>query len=92
MGLTPLLAAMDSDHDSTVSYLLDIGVDVNVRDARGSTALMRAATRSDPELIRRLIDLGADLDLKNDNGNTALDIAVAYGWEDIQETLREAMK
>ena len=55
--------------------LVDAGVDLDARDDRGWTALMRSAAHSsDPGVVGALLSLGADLSLQDDAGQTALDL------------------
>ena len=46
--------------------------DVNARDARGNTLLMRAAAFGSADAVRLLLDRGAEVDAKNQFGATAL--------------------
>jgi ankyrin repeat protein len=57
-------------------YLVEaIGLDVNVPNAAGYTALMGAAWRGDNALIRYLVSKGARLDARNARGWSATDMA-----------------
>jgi ankyrin repeat protein len=56
--------------------LLDGGLDIGSKTARGSTLLMLAA--ADPEKVRMLISRGADVRARSDSGADALTIACAY--------------
>jgi hypothetical protein len=58
-----------------VEALLRQGVDVNVRDSDGSTALHGAAVEGRTNIIAYLITQGADASIKNRFGHTALDNA-----------------
>ncbi|HKV37944.1 MAG TPA: ankyrin repeat domain-containing protein, partial [Blastocatellia bacterium] len=51
---------------------LDAGMDPNVRNPSGTTALMNAAAFDRTDSLRLLLDHGADLSLRNQNGYTAL--------------------
>jgi len=56
--------------------------DVNVRDARGITPLMKAAACGRTFMIKSLVENGADLYAKAPNGQTALDKAALFDkWE-----------
>jgi ankyrin repeat protein len=65
-----------------VQDLIQAGVDVNLQDKNGSTALMMAVhnsnTSSSEEVVKMLIDAGADVNIQNKNGLTALMIAANY--------------
>jgi len=55
---------------------LETGVNINVKDANGKTALFYAASKnSDPHVIITLLDAGADANLVNNEGKRAIDYA-----------------
>lgn len=57
-------------------YLIDeLGVDVNVRDHEGYSALHNAAARGDDELIKYLVSKGADPLVVSRRGQTTVDMA-----------------
>jgi uncharacterized protein len=56
-------------------FLEELGVDVNIRDADGFTALHHAAARGDNETIKYLIGRGADVMAVNRAGQTTVDMA-----------------
>jgi ankyrin repeat protein len=56
-------------------FLEELGVDVNVRDADGFTALHHAAARGDNEMILYLVKKGADVMAVNRAGQTTVDMA-----------------
>jgi hypothetical protein len=61
---------------------------VNVRDATGATALMRAARKGDVATVRKLAAAGADLNVTDRNGRTALhDAALARSAQTAQVLL-----
>ena len=60
------------------------GADVNARTRNGTTALMFAATGSNPEIITMLLKNGADANLENRNGRRAIDYA--KGNENLENT------
>ena len=60
---------------SAVRALVDAGVDVNVRQPDGATALHWAVHWNDLQTARLLIDAGAGLDTANAHGVTALSLA-----------------
>jgi ankyrin repeat protein len=53
----------------------ECGADVNLRDARGYTALHHAASRGDTEAVQYLIDHGADVMVVSRKGETTVDMA-----------------
>ena len=56
-------------------FLEELGVDVNIRDADGFTALHHAAARGDNETIQYLVSRGADVMAVNRAGQTTVDMA-----------------
>ncbi len=59
-----------------VMYLVDsLGVDVNVRDHEGYSAVHHAAARGDNEVIRFLVERGADVTFVSRRGQTTVDMA-----------------
>ncbi len=61
---------------ATIEYLVEeSGIDVNVADATGYTALMGAAWRGDNEMVRYLVDQGAGLDVRTELGWSVTDMA-----------------
>jgi len=53
----------------------EVGMDVNLRDYSGHTALHHAASRGDEEMIRYLVDHGADVTMVSREGQTVADMA-----------------
>ena len=74
---------------SAVRNQLDKGVDVNTKDNRGDTALMKASARGYLEITKLLIERGADINAKNNRGDTALMKASARGYLEITKLLIE---
>ena len=59
-----------------VRYLVgELGVDVNVRDHDGYSAVHNAAARGDNETIRYLVEMGADVMVVSRRGQTTVDMA-----------------
>src|SRR5689334_10070068 len=55
-----------------LGWLISEGMDVNARDARGHTALFKAAVRDNPQFVGLLLDYGADVNARSHWGTTAL--------------------
>lgn len=71
-----LLHDANHGHGSRIGIWLDHGVDPNLRNEAGRSALhLLAARGTGREAIRALVDAGADLKLKDNNGRTPLDVA-----------------
>ena len=61
---------------AAVKYMVEeLGMDVNMRDHEGNTALHHAATRGDNEMILYLVEKGADPKAVNREGQTTVDMA-----------------
>ena len=71
-GRPALLAASSP---AVAQALLDHGMDVNIRDSTGTTALMVAAGTGRHDVARYLIERGADVNAVTRKGETALSMA-----------------
>jgi ankyrin repeat protein len=69
-------------------YLIDSGLDVNIKKNGNLTPLHIAAVSGNREVSELLIEKGADLDLRSTDGGTPLHFAVAAGHQDIVELIR----
>ena len=59
-----------------VTFLVEeVGIDVNVRDHNGYTAIHHAAARGDNELILYLVEQGGDVTVVSRRGQTTADMA-----------------
>ncbi len=72
----PLLAAAGEGQVDVVRLMLDRGVNVNAADARGETALHRAAMAGSREMVKFLIERGADINARTKSGRTPHRFAV----------------
>ncbi|MBS0432391.1 MAG: ankyrin repeat domain-containing protein [Proteobacteria bacterium] len=81
-------AAAAGDADA-VSKLLALGFDVDTRDERGASALLRACGAGHAETAQRLLDAGADRELAADSGATPLSAAVSARREAVVRQLLE---
>src|SRR5688572_33276976 len=70
-GRTPeagfLVAAWEGDLEAVNEFLAS-GIDANVRDQRGSTALIEAAGAGRLEVVQALIGKGADVSMQTNEG------------------------
>ena len=71
----------------SVSSLIEAGVDVNVQDENGITALMKASEGGHTELVEELIKAEADKNIQDLHGDTSLIHAVEAGKLDCVEKL-----
>ena len=70
--------------------LIDAGVNVNVQNEKGRTALIFATKWNYIEIVQMLIDAKADLDIQDEIGNTALHYAAEYYRPEIAQMLIDA--
>ncbi|RXK14072.1 hypothetical protein CP965_01075 [Halarcobacter mediterraneus] len=75
------------DDKRITRILLDNGIDINVKNNRGETALMNAKTA---KKVKILLDLGADKMIKDKNGKTAYERVKndKYVSEEIKDLLK----
>ncbi len=78
-NMTDIWSAAENGKISVIKKLLEEGIDINLQDSEGWTALMFASRFSDNEssleIVKLLIDSGADLNLQDIDGMTALMLA-----------------
>lgn len=88
---TALLVAVQNEHDAAVKQLLEkgqgCGINVNLQDARGTTALHLATERGTVDLVSHLLEERADQALKDCLGRTALHLAAEKNQEAAAEIL-----
>jgi len=78
-GGTPLHSAAGSNKKENVALLISLGANVNARDARGNTPLMRASRFY--ASVEVLLQAGADINARNNEGKTALILSAQYGGD-----------
>jgi hypothetical protein len=81
--------AVQSGNIDSVTAYIDQGVDVNVQDQDGVTAIIIAAINNDYKIIELLLEHGADVNIKTNDGATALSFAAMEGSELAAEKLIE---
>jgi len=86
-GVTPLMVAaglgwganatrnVPDSWLAAVRYCVELGADVNAKDAYSYTALHGAAYRGDNEVVKFLVQKGAQLDVRSKRGQTVTDMA-----------------
>jgi uncharacterized protein len=93
-GINPLVAVMtgpelpaliEADRSpseeqaiAAIDFLLDHGVDANISNDSGATALHIAALRNYPGVIRHMAERGVNLDVADREGYTPLDYALGH--------------
>jgi len=87
-GMTPLhFGALLGQNSMNINCLVELGAQVDARDAKHRTPLMLCCYSDNLKAATRLIDLQADLSLKDEVGCTALHQAAAHGRLQICELL-----
>lgn len=81
------LKAVESEHWDAIHVFLSSGIDLEVKDERGWTALMIAAANGKEKLTQQLIHNGARLTSRDVNGFTPLHWAAFKGMTNIVELL-----
>ena len=70
--------------------LLNDGLAVDARDAKGNTLLMLASYHGRAEVVKLLLKSGATVDLRNDKGQTPLGGVAFKGYVEIATLLLDA--
>ncbi|XP_031624790.1 basement membrane proteoglycan-like isoform X2 [Contarinia nasturtii] len=70
-----------------IEQLIRIGVDTNIRNQRGMSPLVIAASYGHTNVVELLIRNGADINLKNKNGKSAIFAAAYNGHRNVVEIL-----
>jgi len=74
--MTAVHLAAQGNHEEAVTYLLDLGLDINATNSNGKTALMLAAGDGKATMVRFLLKQGAKPELKDGARRSALILAV----------------
>ena len=81
------MAAASNGHGQALKALVAAGVDLDVRDRHGRTALHHAVSWRDEKAARFLIKKGARTDIPDETGATAVEMAASAGMESVLELL-----
>ena len=85
---TPIEYALAAGQSDTTKFLLDQGVDINLKThTLGRPILHQAARAGMLDIVQILIEKGADLDTVSRNGGTVLHNAIWGGHKEIAELL-----
>jgi ankyrin repeat protein len=90
VGGEELISATKSGDVGEVERLIRSGVDLDIRDDGGNTALMWASFRNWGEVVKLLIEAGANLNGRDSGGRTALIWASYLNWVEVTKILIEA--
>jgi len=83
-------SALSAEESASLERYLAEGGDPNVRDAKGRTLLMVAASLGNVEAVRAVLRYGADLELRQQQGVTTLMFAAMAGNANIVHALLTA--
>jgi ankyrin repeat protein len=86
-GGTPLSLAVDRGNKAAVELLIKAGVNIDARDAAGSTALHSAASHGFTVLAGLLLDKGADVNGRDNHDETPVYLAASGGYASTVELL-----
>lgn len=89
-GATALMIAINKNQPAIAQLLIEKGVDLNLQESDGFSALMIAAAKDQQqEIARLLVEKGADLNLKTNKDVTVLMIAIGKNQPEIAQLLIE---
>ena len=88
-GTTMLHCCVEGGHNELASYLLELGVDIQAKDADERSPLHYATMNGHRRTIDRLLKHGANIEAEDALGATALTFAVGCGHLDCLEALLE---
>ena len=83
----PLASAAFYDSVGIISYLIDIGCDINAKGIEGETALILATKTNNINSLELLIHKRCDINIKDNKGITALHYAAQKGFSEAVEIL-----
>ena len=70
-----MLSVLSGKRDCT-EFFIKLGIDLDLRNKAGDTALMLAAAAGNDDITKQLIDAGADLQIRNEDNLNAYQIAL----------------
>eukprot|EP00061_Rhincodon_typus_P010624 g35070.t1 len=79
---SPLLNAVQAEHERIVDLLLEHGADPKLQKKNGASPFIVAAIIGNVNLLSKFLGLGADIDEADGNGFTAFMEAAQYGHEE----------
>jgi ankyrin repeat protein len=98
LGYTPLMGAIEGDHEDVIDFFLKSGANVNpeviatmeVEGLGGASPLYTATRKENLAVIKKLLKRGVDVNRPTPNGWTPLKSAAQQGCLEIVEALLEA--
>ena len=80
-------AAAQARDLQAVNSFIDAGMNPNVQDNDGRTALISAAARGELDVVNTLLSRGVNINIKDKNGYTALSHAIDAMQDGVEEAL-----
>lgn len=81
---------MSERSNQIFNHLLSMGIDINIKNNLGNTALMYAASKGFSNIVSKLIAAGATINSQDNDNNTALIAATRNGHTEIVRQLIQA--
>ncbi|CAH2322147.1 ankyrin repeat domain-containing 22 [Pelobates cultripes] len=85
-----IMISKTKQNEKLIRLLVEYGVDVNVQDYLGNTALYYACKMKSQTIVPILIDAQADPYLKNKDGESPMDIATRLKFTKIMSSLKKS--
>jgi rhodanese-related sulfurtransferase len=86
-ALTPLMRAALFGREDLVKELLDLGVNIHLRNLDGNNALWLACVSGNSVIVELLLEAGIDVDNRNVTGATTLMYTASSGKHDLTKVL-----
>ena len=80
---------MDNEKEAA-KILIQAGVDLNLEDGIGQTALMKSVKKVDIDILKMLIAAGSDVNHQNQIHETALSIALEFNCQTAAQAIIQA--
>ena len=88
LGTSALMWAVRNNDIELVNTLIDAGINVNLIDSLGNTALIYCCKQGyKPSIFNKLLQAGANVNIKNAKGESALDYAYQSGNKEFVDLL-----
>lgn len=86
----PLIQSVIEGYIDIVSFLVEMGSNINVTHTFGRSSLYIAAVLNHTEIVKLLIEKNADISMRNHKGRSALYVSCKYGYDKIVKELLKA--
>lgn len=89
--MSPLHLAVTNEEPTMITFLIQNGCDINLKDDRGMAPLHIAASKPNIALVCLLVELGADPTIRDNNGCLPYHWAISAHHQHVQNFLLESM-